>query len=47
MLVTSANISGQETLLNDLDVYHEFNGKLKMIVKGKMSKFSSKYSGKN
>ena len=35
MLVTSANISGQETLLNDLDVYHEFNGKLKMIVKGK------------
>ena len=34
-VVTSANISGQETLLNDLDVYHEFNGKLKMIVKGK------------
>ena len=34
-IVTSANISGQETLLNDLDVYHEFNGKLKMIVKGK------------
>ena len=34
-LLTSANISGQETLLNDLDVYHEFNGKLKMIVKGK------------
>ena len=36
MLVISANIwCVRETLLNDLDVYHEFNGKLKMIVKGK------------
>ena len=35
MLVTSANISGQETLLNDQEVYKQFKGKIKMIVKGK------------
>ena len=35
MLVTSANISGQETLLNDQEVYKQFKGKTKMIVKGK------------
>ena len=35
MLVTSANISGQETLLNDQEVYKKFKGKIKMIVKGK------------
>lgn len=35
MLVTSANISGQETLLNDKEVYKQFKGKIKMIVKGK------------
>ena len=34
MLVTSANISGQETLLNDQEVYKQFEGKIKMIVKG-------------
>lgn len=34
MLVTSANISGQETLLNDQEVYEQFKGKIKMIVKG-------------
>ena len=34
MLVTSANISGQETLLNDQEVYKQFKGKIKMIVKG-------------
>ncbi len=34
MLVTSANISGQETLLNDQGVYKQFKGKIKMIVKG-------------
>ena len=35
MLVTSANISGQETLLNDQEVCKQFKGKIKMIVKGK------------
>ena len=35
MLVTSANICGQETLLNDQEVYKQFKGKIKMIVKGK------------
>lgn len=35
MLVTSANISGQETLLKDQEVYKQFKGKIKMIVKGK------------
>ena len=35
MLVTSANISGQETLLNDQEVYKQFKGKIKIIVKGK------------
>ena len=35
MLVTSANISGQETLLNDQEVYKQLKGKIKMIVKGK------------
>ena len=35
MLVTSANISGQETLLNDQEVYKQFKGKIKTIVKGK------------
>ena len=35
MLVTSANISGQETLLNDQEVYNQFKGKIKIIVKGK------------
>ena len=30
----SANISGQETLLNDQEVYKQFKGKIKMIVKG-------------
>lgn len=35
MLVTSANISGQETLLNDQEVYKQFKGKIKMIIKGK------------
>lgn len=35
MLVTSANISGQETLLNDQEIYKQFKGKIKMIVKGK------------
>ena len=35
MLVTSANISGQKTLLNDQEVYKQFKGKIKMIVKGK------------
>ena len=34
MLVTSANISGQETLLNDQEVYKQFKGKIIMIVKG-------------
>ena len=34
MLVTSANISGQETLLNDQEVYKQFKGKINMIVKG-------------
>lgn len=35
MLVTSANISGQPALLNDKDVYQEFNHKIHLIVKGK------------
>lgn len=35
MLVTSANISGKPALLNDKDVYQEFNHKIHLIVRGK------------
>lgn len=35
MLVTSANVSGQPALLNDKDVFLEFNNKIYLIVKGK------------
>lgn len=35
MLVTSANISGKPALLNEQEVFQEFNHKIHLIVKGK------------